>query len=87
MKALMLLMKVMAVLPVIIKAVQQMVPENAGNGPSKLKAALDILAVTVGDVSEVLPMVTTIIETLVALGKGTMPGAAPVTHDDNVLMN
>lgn len=85
----MLIMKILAVLPAIIKAVQQMVPEDSGNGPSKLQAALDILATTIGDISSVMPMVTAMIETLVNLGKGkgALPGAITVAQDDGMVLN
>jgi len=89
MKTLMLIMRILTVLPAIIKAVQQMVPEDAGHGPTKLKAALDMLATTVGDISAVLPMVTAMIETLVGIGKGqgALVSASPTAADDQIFLH
>lgn len=84
MKTLMLLMQVLAILPGIIKAVQQMVPENAGHGNAKLEAAIQMVTRIVGDVSTILPQITALIEVLVSLGKAPR---GLVAQDDGTVLN
>jgi len=83
MKALMLLMRVLTVAPVIIQAVQQMVPVDSGHGNAKLEAALQMITKAVGDISTILPQVTAMIEVLVSLRK--IPAGLTAQDDVDIL--
>jgi len=80
MEKFMLIMQVLAVLPGILKAVQDMVPSDSGNGKTKLDAAIEMLTLVVGNITKVMPQVMALIEVLVAVGKktGGLP-AGPVS--------
>ena len=89
MNTFMLIMRILTVLPGIIKAVQEMVPADSGHGSLKLKAALEMLTNLFGDISKALPVITQMIEILVGLGKtaGALPGAPAEPIDKNIVLN